>query len=72
MDTKYPEVNDNNVKSSEIGNTLAIIKYVVETVNIVSVDKKDITKLGDIVAKFTSFQPLVQEYFSTEEAQTKQ
>ena len=72
MDTKYADVNDDNVKSGDIANTLATIKYDSENVNSVSVDKKDITKLGDIVAKFTSSHPQVQEYFSPQGAQPKQ
>ena len=72
MDTKYPDVNDNNVKSGDIANTLASIKYDGENFNSVSVYKKDITKLGDIVAKISSSQTQVQEYFSPEGAQTKQ
>ena len=68
MDTKYADVKENNVKSSDIANTLATIKYDGETVNSESVDKKDNTKLGDIVAKFTSSQ----EYLSSEGAQHEQ
>jgi hypothetical protein len=66
IDTKYPGVNDNNVKSGDIANTLATIKFDGETDNSVSVDNKDITKLGDIVSRFTSSQPQAQEYFSPE------
>ena len=53
-DTEYPDVNDDSVKSSDIAKTLETIKYDGETVNSLSVDKKDINKLGDIVAMFTS------------------
>ena len=63
-------VNDNNVKSGDIANNLATIKFDGETDNSVSVDKKDITKLGDIVAKFTSYHPQVHEYFYPEGAQS--
>ena len=64
MVNKYHDVNDNNVKSGDIANTLATIKSDGETVNGLSVDKKDITKLGDIISKLTSSQPQVQEYCS--------
>ena len=46
---------------------LATTKYDGETVNSLSVDRKDIMKVGDIVAKFTSSL----EYFSQEGAQHK-
>jgi hypothetical protein len=59
------------VKFSDIANALATIRFDGETVNSLSVDKKGITKLGDIVATFTSSQPPVPEYFSQEGAQTK-
>ena len=65
MDTKYLDVNDNNMKSSDIASTLATIKYDDETFISVSVDTKDITKL-------TSSQPQVQEYVSPEGAHHKQ
>jgi hypothetical protein len=68
MDTKYPDVNDNNVKSSDIAKTLATVKYNSETVNSLSGDRKDITKLGDIESKFSSSQ----EYFSPEGGHHKQ
>ena len=49
---------DSDVKSglenSDMAKTLATIKYASDTVNSMSDDKKDISKLGDIVTKFTS------------------
>ena len=66
MDTKYPDVSENNMKSafdpsSDIAKTLATIKFDSETVNHLSVDRRDITDLLDIVTKFSSSEPQIQE-----------
>ena len=54
---KYPDVGESDHKDDTVRTML---------VNSLSDDKRDITKLGDIVYKFTSSQPLAQQYTSLE------
>jgi len=67
---KYPDLNDDDVNSafenSDIDKTLATIKYASDIVSSVSGDKKDISKLGDIVTKFASSHSQGRGHFSPE------
>jgi len=65
IDTKYPDVMENDLKVPNFNNDGSDGARTV-VVNSMSDDKKGISKLGEIVSKFTSSIPLAQQYTSKE------